>query len=121
MNPNFDRPLSFNAYDALAATTDHSGEWSNVVPRLAYYALGIGGESGEIVDAVKKLFRDHNGDYIQNGAGDKLLREIGDLLWYASRLAASLGSDLETVAEMNIEKLASRKERGKIHGSGDNR
>ena len=40
---------------------------------------------------------------------------------YVSQLARELGGSLEDVARANIEKLAARKERGVLHGSGDNR
>lgn len=51
----------------------------------------------------------------------ELQKELGDILWQAAGVAASLGWGLEDIAEMNIAKLASRKERGVIDGSGDNR
>jgi len=47
--------------------------------------------------------------------------ELGDVLWYISALADDLGVTLEEIAQANVDKLQSRKERGKIGGSGDNR
>ena len=47
--------------------------------------------------------------------------ELGDVLWYLSMVAYELEYDLNDVAKMNIEKLASRKKRNKIKGSGDDR
>ena len=47
--------------------------------------------------------------------------EIGDVLWYASQLASELGLLLEDIAEYNLEKLFSRKNRGVLKGDGDNR
>jgi NTP pyrophosphatase (non-canonical NTP hydrolase) len=49
------------------------------------------------------------------------MKEIGDVLWYLSELSSQFGFDLDDVANMNIDKLASRKLRGAIGGSGDNR
>lgn len=43
------------------------------------------------------------------------------MLWYVAGLSNELGFKLSKVARTNIEKLASRKVRGKIRGSGDNR
>lgn len=50
-----------------------------------------------------------------------LLKELGDVLWFVAGLAREMNVDLETIAQMNITKLASRKERGVIVGDGDNR
>jgi len=43
------------------------------------------------------------------------------VLWYVANLAADLGMPLDTVAARNLEKLADRKQRGVIGGSGDDR
>jgi NTP pyrophosphatase (non-canonical NTP hydrolase) len=43
------------------------------------------------------------------------------VLWYIANLAVELGLDMDGIARKNIAKLKSRKERGVLHGSGDNR
>jgi NTP pyrophosphatase (non-canonical NTP hydrolase) len=80
---------------------------------LAYCALGLTGESGEYSEKIKKLIRD--------GKLDKSLavKELGDVLWYLTRSANELGYTLQDVAEINLVKLNSRKERGVLGGSGD--
>ena len=50
-----------------------------------------------------------------------LTKELGDVLWYISAIASDLDINLETVAQMNVAKLNSRKNRNEIGGSGDNR
>lgn len=50
-----------------------------------------------------------------------LALEIGDVLWYCATLARDIGMTLEEVAELDIAKLNSRKQRGKLGGNGDNR
>ena len=50
-----------------------------------------------------------------------LLAEAGDVGWYWAGVCHDLGASLSEVARQNLEKLASRKERGKLHGSGDDR
>lgn len=82
---------------------------------LARLTLGIPGETGELCEKVKKFLR---GDRKALKGVDK---ELGDLLWYVARVADLLGYNLNTIAEDNIIKLADRKKRGKIRGSGDNR
>lgn len=52
---------------------------------------------------------------------DELQKEAGDILWQLSGLCYVMGWDLEDIAQLNLDKLASRKERGKIDGDGDNR
>ena len=83
-------------------------------------ALGLVGEAGEIAEKVKKIIRDQNDEYSQADA-DEIVKELGDVLWYIAAMADYFGSDINEVAEINIQKLASRAKRGKIKGSGDNR
>ena len=82
---------------------------------LSYTALGLAGESGEYADKIKKYMRD--GTLDDRGA----MRELGDVLWYVAMAADELGYDLSEVAFECLEKLRSRKDRGVLGGSGDNR
>lgn len=50
-----------------------------------------------------------------------LMKELGDVLWYVTAMSQQLGFSLEQVIDMNIEKLTSRRERGVLQGSGDDR
>ena len=86
---------------------------------LVYCALGLCGESGEVADKLKRVYRDHGGDL--EAARESIGRELGDVLWYVANLAHELGFTLEQVASMNVEKLRSRTERGVLHGEGDDR
>lgn len=87
---------------------------------VIYPTLGLTGEAGEVADKVKKVIRDGY-DIKDESIRHAIAEEIGDVLWYVATLANDLGYSLEDIAEMNNEKLQSRKERNKIHGSGDNR
>lgn len=86
---------------------------------LSYLSNGLG-ESGEVQGKVKKIIRDDDGELKQEKI-DTIIGELGDQLWYISEMCTELGVSLDDVAEENIAKLASRKERGVIQGSGDNR
>ncbi|MCM1310578.1 MAG: nucleoside triphosphate pyrophosphohydrolase family protein [Bacteroides sp.] len=87
---------------------------------IVYPTLGLNGEAGEVSDKVKKTIRDHGADFSPERRREIAL-ELGDVMWYAATLARDLGFTLEEVAQMNIDKLASRSRRNMIHGSGDNR
>lgn len=87
---------------------------------VPYCALGLTGEAGEVAEKVKKIIRDKGG-VVSDEDKHELLKELGDVLWYVTDFADQLGSSLREVAQMNYEKLQSRKLRNKITGSGDNR
>lgn len=87
---------------------------------LAYYALGLCDEAGEVAGKVKKLYRDHNG-VLTEEYKKEIEKELGDVVWYLSQMCTKLGVSFEEVAQMNLDKLKSRMDRGKLTGSGDNR
>jgi NTP pyrophosphatase (non-canonical NTP hydrolase) len=82
--------------------------------------MGTAGETGEVIEKVKKLIRPVE-IVISDEKRDDLKKEIGDVLWYISQLAFQLGLSLDDIAEHNIKKLADRAERGVIHSEGDTR
>ena len=88
---------------------------------LEYLTLGLTGEAGEIANKVKKFIRDgaSKEEYIAKRV--EIGYEIGDVMWYCAVLAEELDMNLGHIMEKNLEKLADRKKRGKISGSGDNR
>lgn len=88
--------------------------------RITYPALGLAGETGEVVEYVKKMLRDGAG-VMDDERREKLKKEIGDVLWYVANLAADLELSLDDIAQANLAKLKSRQERGVLHGAGDNR
>lgn len=83
-----------------------------------YPTLGLTGEAGEIANKVKKLQRD---GVQMSELKDDIAAELGDVLWYAAALATEFGLSLDVIAQSNLLKLESRKARGVIGGSGDNR
>ena len=87
---------------------------------FTYPTLGLMGEAGEIANKLKKVVRD-NGGLLTEAVKESVKDELGDCLWYIAQLATEMGADLDGIAQRNIDKLASRKERGVLTGSGDNR
>lgn len=88
--------------------------------KIIYPTLGLTGEAGEVSDKVKKVLRDNEGIFSEERKKE-IAKELGDVAWYLAVCANDIGYSLEDICRMNIEKLASRKERGKLNGSGDNR
>ena len=82
--------------------------------------LGLTGEAGEVAEKMKKILRD-NGGVMNDADKREIAKELGDILWYINSTARYLGFSLEEVAQMNLDKVLSRKARGVSHGSGDNR
>lgn len=90
------------------------------VLRLFYSTIGDAGEMGEFANKIKKVVRDHGG-IVTPELREVLKGELGDQLWYISDLATELGIPLSEIAQYNVEKLTRRKDKGSLHGSGDNR
>ena len=77
-----------------------------------YYALGLAGETGELVDLIKKeLFHGKAPDRVG------VLLEAGDVLWYLIRTLRRYGWTLEEALAANIQKLAKRYPDGYSHAA----
>ena len=109
--------MNFSEYQTRAGTT---AVYPNQGSNFYYPALGLGAETGEVLNKIKKVMRDHDG-ILTEELREILKQELGDVLWYVAVLASELNLSLEDIAQSNLDKLLSRKERGVLHGSGDNR
>ena len=87
---------------------------------LAYPALGLAGEAGEVAEHAKKAIRGDAGK-VSDERRAAMSKELGDVLWYVAQLASELDLSLDDIAKQNLEKLFSRQERGVLSGSGDDR
>lgn len=87
---------------------------------MEYAAALIASEAGEFNGHWSKAIRDDD-KYITDDRESLMLKELGDLLWGISIASWLMGYSLEEIAQMNLDKLASRKDRGVIGGSGDTR
>jgi NTP pyrophosphatase (non-canonical NTP hydrolase) len=108
--------LTFKQYQELSSDTRIYPEKFKVI----YPALGLSGEVGETLELVKKALRDEDGNFSDERLTN-LHKEIGDIIWYMAALCEDLGFDFGTVAAQNLEKLQSRKTRGMLSGSGNDR
>jgi NTP pyrophosphatase (non-canonical NTP hydrolase) len=109
--------MDLNQYQTAALQT---ALYPNRGQNFVYPALGLVGEAGEVADKLKKVIRDNDG-ILTDAVRDAVAKEVGDVLWYIANIAYELDYDLNTIAQNNLDKLASRMERGVIQGSGDNR
>lgn len=93
--------MTINEYQKLAMTTLNPALEPGDV--LINGVMGLCGESGEVIDIVKKhLAQGHDLDK------EKIAKELGDVAWYLAETATAIGYDLEDIFRMNIEKLAKR-------------
>lgn len=82
---------------------------------LSIMSLGLAGESGEVLEHIKKLIRDGNLNR------DALKKELGDVAYYWARICRYFDFQPSEIINANVEKLESRKARGVMRGDGDNR
>ena len=111
--------MTLTEYQDFTKTTaiyPGKGEWAG----LAYTTLGLAGEAGEAANDVKKMARDDR-TIRKPERMERIFDELGDAMWYAAQTCNELGVSLQTVMEMNVEKLKSRKERGVLRGDGSKR
>lgn len=90
--------MTLNDYQTRSASTRPTNP-----NNLTVFALGIGGEAGEVLEHIKKhVGHGHPLDT------DKVTRELGDLMWYVAAMANEIGVDLDTVATVSLAKLRAR-------------
>ncbi|WP_250008827.1 nucleoside triphosphate pyrophosphohydrolase family protein [Actinoplanes sp. M2I2] len=107
--------MELNDYQRAALGTAAPRDTPNEVFHLL---LGLVGETGEIAEKAKKVVRDRGSDFSRWDTED-LKKELGDVLWYVAVLADHFDLSLEEVAAANVAKLADRRDRGVLGGSGD--
>ena len=110
--------------DALKNSLDDINNNSSIeVPRLLTAALGLGSETGEFVEIVKKMVLQGKPASDDNIFHTK--RELGDIMWYWTTACASLGLDPFEVISENQKKLEARYgesfevERSEVRKEGD--
>jgi NTP pyrophosphatase (non-canonical NTP hydrolase) len=100
---------------------EYSSEYKlDKATELTVLSLGLGGETGEVLEIIKKAIRDERTS-IDNQTKTALKQELGDVLAYVLLLANYFDISPDDLIKFNYQKLSSRLERGVIHGSGGNR
>lgn len=95
--------MTINEYQKEALRTYKSFGWLIPNEMLLNGLMGINGEAGECIELLKKkLFQGHIFDE------EHMAKELGDVAWYLAISAYAIGFDLETVLQMNVEKLRER-------------
>lgn len=111
-------------FDTYQNETRKKAVYPEVGNNFVFPTLGLVGEAGEVAEKVKKLIRDKYTGTPETVTSDDraaIQKELGDVLWYLSQLASEFSLSLGDVAQANLEKIASRHDRGVVHGDGDNR
>ena len=93
--------MEINEYQKLAMTT--LNKQLSKKETLINGVMGLCGESGEVIDLVKKHL--HQGHQLNT---NDLIKELGDVAWYLAEIAYAIDIDLETIFTLNIEKLKKR-------------
>ena len=90
-----------NEYQKLALRT--ANKELSEKELLTNGALGLAGEGGEVADAVKKhRYQKHELDRAH------VAKELGDICWYIAITSHAIGYDLDTILQMNVDKLKAR-------------
>lgn len=94
--------MTINEYQIEAMKTASGTNYEHN-EMLINAALGLCGEGGEVADIVKKAtFQGHELDV------EHVAKELGDVAWYLAVGARAIGYDLETILQMNVDKLRAR-------------
>ena len=106
--------MTINEYQKAAYRTANQSLTDS--QQLQNGLMGLNGESGECIDILKKhLFQGHDLDKYH------IAKELGDVAWYLAVSAQALGFDLETILQMNVEKLKARYPHGFDAGHSQHR
>ena len=109
--------MSLNEYGAFVDERWMGGSPENLQLRDHYImTVGLAGEVGEVCEVLKKHVRDGNPIDKKN-----LTKELGDVLYYLTRIATAYGIEPQALMDANVEKINGRHERGTLHGSGNDR
>ena len=89
--------MNLKEYQEFCKKGLRKGNNSNV------FALGLGGETGEVLEVIKKSLRDEKPIDLSH-----LKEELGDVMWYVANLCSSYDLSLQNIIDENVDKLSKR-------------
>lgn len=93
--------MTGSEYQRLALRTCNiPGE--NKTDRFYHAVFGLASECGEVSGIMQKKYQGHKADKTH------MMKELGVCLWMIAEACDSIGTDMDAVMEMNIEKLKTR-------------
>ena len=102
--------MKLNEYQGMAARTIPTDDVKPKIERMKEFALSLCEEAGESASILKKvLYHGHSFDDVKR---EKLIGELGDLLWETAAVATEFNITLEEIAAYNIMKLNKRYPKG---------
>jgi NTP pyrophosphatase (non-canonical NTP hydrolase) len=113
----YNKAMNFNDYQIKSRETAQYPDQGN---NWVYPVLGLAGETGEVIEKLKKVMRNDN-MVLTDEFRENIKKELGDVLWYLAQVTTEMGLKLDDVATTNIDKLQSRLARGVIKSEGDDR
>ena len=93
--------MTGNEYQKLAMRTC-SIPYDNKEGRLHHAVFGLTSEAGEVAGILQKVYQGHEFDK------EHIKKELGDCLWMIAEACDVIGTTLDEVMEMNIDKLKKR-------------
>lgn len=103
---------SLDAYEDFVVGLASPNSMRDFESKLLTGGLGLGGEAGEVADTVKKIV--FHGMDLTEEVRDKVLKELGDVMWYVAFTAKALDSDIQEIIDLNVAKLSERYKSGKF-------
>lgn len=110
--------LTFRSFQRFMSSIQK--HWPELRDPLSFRAIELAGETGEVVEKIKKVIRDRDGKPTPEDVV-AITKEIGDVIISANNLATTLGLDMEDVMEMARQKMLARVATKTTQGSGDDR
>ncbi len=116
--------MGFDEYQAEIAP---AAVYPMVTNNIVYPAMGAAGEAGELLDKIKKHWRNTGlpieelREALTDEQVDDIIKECGDVLWYIAAMCTELDVKMSDMVAINVAKFHDRRARGVLKGEGDNR